>query len=378
MINLNPIIKNETYKYSWLDKAPTAPPQTALILYPHDFREHCKVYFHEDIVLPEEIKRGHFDRLAHISLKTFEVQHDFRFPFSNGLNQWVDIRYKFDVSIRPDKDAVMYIFINNITDITDTILLNLESLKLNKSYNSLELFELEKNALKNITELLARLTYLKVRVQEVSYSIDDVSKKQIEDDKDDKIRQENVNVIRRKLARDKEEAEVRKKEAEIAREKAETERQMAQIRHQTELEQQQNNIELKKREVAAEKEYKLQQENNIASIAEEHIKNIEKYGLENLVAIDSSYEEHIKSHQAQIDLERQNKIKDLELAKQKILLIKEMVESRVIDEMTAGQMTKQILFEEPPVQTASIASTEQILVEEKNIIDISEDGKDDI
>lgn len=72
-------------------------------------------------------------------------------------------------------------------------------------------------------------------------------------------------------------------------------------------------------------------------------------------------------------------MKDLELAKQKILLVKEMVEAGVIDDLTAGQMTQQLLLGENQALVSQISSSSPIVsIEDKNVINISEDGKDDI
>ena len=155
MANMNPIIKNEPYKYSWFDKPPVVPNDMALVLYPHDSREHCNVYLQEDTVFPEAIKKWHLDRLVHITLQAFEFQHSFRFPFANGTNQWIDITYKFIVSVKPDRDAVKVIIKNNVTDISEPILEYLDAFTLDKSYKSLELSILETDALNKIRELLS-------------------------------------------------------------------------------------------------------------------------------------------------------------------------------------------------------------------------------
>ena len=213
---------------------------------------------------------------------------------------------------------------------------------------------------------------------QVASSVDDVSQKQIDDDKADKLRQADVEALKRKLERDKEEAEARRKEAEVAREKAETEKQLAEIRHQAELEEQQHNIDMKTKEVAAQKAYQLQQAENVAAVAQAQLQNIEMYGLENLAAIDSTYQGHINSQQAKIDLERENKMKDLELVKQKISLIKEMAEAGFIDDMTVGEMTKQLLLGGTQAPSSRISSSPTVSIEDKNAINVSDDGKDDI
>lgn len=202
---------------------------------------------------------------------------------------------------------------------------------------------LEIDALQKIRELLSRLTYLKIQVDQVALSVDDVTQKQIDDDKADKLRQADVEALKRKLARDKEEAETRRKEAEVAREKAETEKQLAEIRHQAELEEQQRNMELETKKIT----------------------------------IDSIYQGHINSRQATIDLERENKIKDIELIKQKILLVKEMAEAGIIDDMAVGQMVQQLLLGGGQVQAPKNLSS-SAAIEEKNVININEDRKDDV
>lgn len=135
---------------------------------------------------------------------------------------------------------------------------------------------------------------------------------------------------------------------------------------------------MKTKEVAAQKAYQLQQAENVAAVAQAQLQNIEMYGLENLAAIDSTYQGHINSQQAKIDLERENKMKDLELVKQKISLIKEMAEAGVIDDMTVGEMTKQLLLGGTQAPSSRISSSPTVSIEDKNVINISEDGKDDI
>lgn len=193
------------------------------------------------------------------------------------------------------------------------------------------------------------------------------------------MRRADVEAIKRKLALDKEEAEARRKEADVAREKAETEKQLAEIRHQSELEEQQRNIDKKTKEIAAEQGYQLQQTENDAVIAQARLRNIAQYGLDTLAAIDPAYQAHINRQQAKIDQDRDNKMKDLELAQQKILLIKEMAEAGVIDDMMAGQMTQQILLGGTQGQKPQISSpppTGQL--ENNDEINISEDGQDDV
>ena len=361
MTYMNPIVKNKPYKYSWLDKPPVVPTGMALVLYPHDSREHCNVYLQEDIVYPGEIKKRHFDRLAHITLQAFEFQHKFRFSFSDGINQWVDISYKFIVSVKPDKEAIKIILKNNVTDISEPVLERLDTFTLDKSYKSIELLSLENEALRKIRELLSRLTYLKIQVSQIAFSIDDISKKQFENDKADKLRQVDIEATQKRLARDKEEAVIQQKEVEITREKVERERQYHQVKLETE------------------RIYQLQQAENIAAIAQAHRKNIELFGLGTQTAIDPTYQTHIDSQQAQKELERENEMKNLEVIKQRILLIKEMVEAGVMDDMMAGQMTQQLLLGGIQATRPQVSSSSSdVGIEDEHVINISEDGKDDI
>jgi len=380
MTNMNPIVRNEPYKRSWLDPLPVVPSDVALVLYPHDSRDDCKVYLQEDTVFAEAIKRFRLDRLVHITLRPFEFQHSFRFSFSDGTNQWVDIAYKFTVSVKPDREAAKVILKNNVTDISEPVSECFSAFTLDRAYSCLELSTLESKALQKIRDLVSQVTYLKIQVNQVSSSIDDVSKKRIEDDKADKLRKADVEAIEKKLARDQEEAEARRREAEIEREKAATEKKLAEIRRQKELEEQQHEIDKKTKEVAAQKAYQLQQAENVAAVAQAQMENIEQFGQENLAAIDPTYQKHIDSHQAAIDRERENKMKDLELVKQKIQVIKEMVETGVIDDMTAGRMTQQLLLGDssPTMTTPQIESASHTHVEDATILNISEDGKDDV
>lgn len=351
----------------------------ALVLYPHDSREHCNVYLQEDTVYPEAIKKWHLDRLVHITLESFEFQHSFRFPLSNGINQWIDITYKFVVSVKPDKDAIKVILKNNVTDISEPILDNLDAFALDKSYSSLEILSLQADALQKIRALLSRIMYLKIQVSQVEYSVDDISKKQIEEEKKDRIREEEVKARQKELAREKEEAEVRRKEVEIEQENAERQKQLAKIRHQVELEQQQHEIDKKTKEVAAQKAYQIQQAENVAAIAQAQLENIKQFGLESLAAIDSNYQEHINIQQAKIDRERDNKIKDLELAKQTMSILLEAVKTGAMGDITAEQIIQQLLLGGAQSNTPQISTSSPVSsIEDKGVINLSEDGRNDI
>jgi hypothetical protein len=254
----------------------------------------------------------------------------------------------------------------------------LDTFALDKGYTPLELPVLEQDALQKIRDVLSRISYLKIQVKQEDVFVDEVSQRQIDDDKADKLRQAEVEALKKQLDREKEEAEVRKKEADIAREKAETERKLTELRHKAEIEEQQHEIDLKTREVAAQKAYQLQQAENVAVVAEAHRENMDKYGPENLAAIDSTYQGYIDSWQNKINLERENKLKDLELARQKISLVKEMAEAGVIDDMMAGQMTQRLLMgDEQVTSSRQSGSTTSSGEKDEEIIDMSEEGKVD-
>lgn len=56
-----------------------------------------------------------------------------------------------------------------------------------------------------------------------------------------------------------------------------------------------------------------------------------------------------------------------------------MVEAGVIDDMTAGQMTQQLLLEgSQPTTSPALTSSSTTKIEDENIINISEDGKVDV
>ena len=372
MAYMNPIVRTDSYKYKWTEPLPTIPNGAALILYNHESKDNCRAYLQDNTVFAEEIKKRKFDRLVHVSLNPFEFQNNFKFYFSDGNNQFVEITYKFVVSVRPDKDSVKKILKDDITDISEPIIEKLD-FELGRAYGCLDLSTLETDVLSRIKDLVSRITFLKVQVSHVSSKVDDVSQKRIDDDKADKLREADVEAIGKKLERDKEEADARKREAEIARKKSETEKELAEIRRQAELEEQQHEINKNTKKVEAEQRYQLQQAENAAVVAAAQMKNIQMYGEESLAAIDPTYQKHIESHQAAVDRERDNKLKDLELAKQKIQLIKEMVETGVIDDMTAGQMTQQLLLGDsaPPPPPKAIATTADTY-SDAEILDISE------
>ena len=288
---MNPILKHESFRFSLFGKPPVIPTDMALVLYSHSSREYCNVYLPEDKVLSSTIRKWHLDRLVYITLKKFEFQHCFRFHFIDGMNQWVDITYNFIVSVKPDRDTIKTIIKNNVTDISESILEFLNEFTLDKSYKVLELSFLERDALQKMRELLLQLTYLKIQVSQVASSVDDVSKKQLDN-----------NVVDKKRLMD---TEFRRKEMEVLKEKVEVEKQLAEIGHQA-------------------------------------------------------------------------KMKDIELVKQKISLVKGLVEESILDDVMAGQIVRQLLLGESQVQNSSTSSFSSVGIDEANIINISEDGKDDI
>ena len=78
------------------------------------------------------------------------------------------------------------------------------------------------------------------------------------------------------------------------------------------------------------------------------------------------------------EIGHQAKMKDIELVKQKISLVKGLVEESILDDVMAGQIVRQLLLGESQVQNSSTSSFSSVGIDEANIINISEDGKDDI
>ena len=88
---------------------------------------------------------------------------------------------------------------------------------------------------------------------------------------------------------------------------------------------------------------------------------LQSFGLETLAAIDPAYQAHIDSRQAQIDLERENTKKDIELARQKLSLIKE------IKEIQEGSQKN-------PAATGEVFDLEENLYSEHTIQQLSDAG----
>lgn len=141
MVSMNPIIKNEWLNFTLFSEVPKVPEDAALILYQSASRDMCKVYLLEDAVYSAEIRKLHFDRKAHISLKPFMFDWNVKFLFSNSAAQYVQLFFSFTVSVKDKKEAVKTVFTNNVTDISAVVLEKLNqygALNLSREYNCLE------------------------------------------------------------------------------------------------------------------------------------------------------------------------------------------------------------------------------------------------
>ena len=372
---LNPIIKNEPFRLRLFDSPPSVPNNAALVLYPLDSKEHCIVYFQTDTVFPEAIRKWHLNRLVHISLQTYEFYHTLKYSFSESRNQWIEITYKFSVSVKPDKEAIRVFLMKNLTDVSEPIIEQLNDLKV-QICSCLESATLESDVFKEIKNIVAKITYLKTTVWQSSMKLDAISNKRIEDDKADKIRRAQIDAIEKKLIRDKEEADARMLEAEIAKINALKEAKLTKIRHDNEMDEQQHEIEKRTKDVAAQKAYKLQQAQNAAALAKANKELLSEFDIEDLIVADPSYKLYIDLEQEKTDRNRENTSKNFDLIRQKIDIIKDMVGSNTIDEFTASNMTQQLLGIEPKNQQQITTQGERFGGGEVIDPNIREEGND--
>ena len=379
---MNPIRKNESYRLPLLGSAPVVPDDTAVVLYPDDARDQCKVYLQEDTIFPAEIRRWRFNRLVHITLNPFEFQKTFRFAFSENINQWVEITYKFVVVVNSEKESIKVILKNNITDISVPVTDILDGhmgMILGERYSCLQSLALETAAYSKIKDIVSRIPYLKVLVYQASVKRDRVSDKIIADNEANELAKAELKKIEDDLARKKEEAEARMREAEIARVVAMKDEELAEIRRKRDLSEQEHEIEKRRKELAAEEAYGLQQESNAAAIAKAQKDNIDQHGLEALAAINPSYLKHIELQQSRTDRERENKEKDFDLQYKVIMAVKEAIGDA--DEATVSEVVKNILLSGNTMTQPLIgASKPAYEPEESRIIavDLSEDGSSNV
>ena len=163
-----------------------------------------------------------------------------------------------------------------------------------------------------------RISYLNVQVSQHSHDLDVVSKQRVVDDVENELAIARNVKLREELARKTEEAEALRREAEIAKIKAKNDADLARIQHERDLEEQRNIIELKRKEVAAEKEYALEQVENDAAIAAEYKKLREANDMEDLVVTRPEFQRYIDLEQEKVDRKRDNMRKDLELQQQQL------------------------------------------------------------
>ena len=355
--NMNPIVKNETYKRAFLDSASVVPEETAVVLYPNKDRERCKVYLHGDIIYPREVRKYHFDRMAHISMNTFGFRKTLRFTFSEDISQWAEITYQFSVAIKPDEASVRAVFLNNTTDLSvqvSDLLGEHGAIGLSGDYSCTQSLLLETAAINRIKDIISRISFIKASVSQESVVRDRISERIIADYEATKIAKVKNIKLEEDLEREREEAEIRRTEAEIARINAEKDGELARInaekdgelaaiQHKRKLTEHQYEVDIQTMGVAAEKALKLQKTENAAAVAAANQELRGRFDLDDLVVADSSFERYVELEQERIDRDRDNTERDLELARQKIAIIKEMVDTGVIDNMTAGNMTQQML-----------------------------------
>ncbi len=118
----NPIIKNDSLALGPFMKLPSVPQDTALVLYPHDSREQCGVYFLDDFIDKKQCRKRNYDRMAYVSLNQFQFEYSLRVPYADGAGQHCIITYDIKVSVRQDKESVRRIITNNIMDISEPVI----------------------------------------------------------------------------------------------------------------------------------------------------------------------------------------------------------------------------------------------------------------
>lgn len=88
--------------------------------------------------------------------------------------------------------------------------------------------------------------------------------------------------------------------------------------------------------------------------------------------------EKVEAEKQLAEISYQTKMEDIELVKQKILLVKELVEESIIDDVMAEQMVRQLVLGESQDLIPSTSSFSNVRIDRANINNINEDGKDDI
>ena len=292
MATMNPITKNEWLDTGIFSDVPEVPEDVALILYQSASRDMCKVYFLEDAVYKVEIRKLHFDRKAHVSLKTFTFDWSTKFPFSNSTTQYVDLAFNFTVSVKDKKEAIKTVFVNNITDISSVILEKLNqygSLALSKEYSCLEASQLIAEVNRKISDLIERIDYLKITFNQTSATYDEISKKYIEDDIKDKFRKAEIDAQIKSLERDTELARALQKKSEIERIEDENAALSAKIKQEEALAEEAFKTELSAKEKAKERAVAKEEADNTTLKTHERQKLIKEYNIDDINAVDDSF-----------------------------------------------------------------------------------------
>lgn len=328
MATMNPIIKNGWLDTGLFSDVPEVPEDGALILYQSVSRDMCKVYFLEDAIYKAEIRKLHFDRKAYVSLKSFAFTWSAKFPFANSTTQYVDLAFQFIVSVKEKKEAIKTVFVNNITDITKVILEKLNqygSLTLSRQYNCLEASQLIDEANRKISDIIGRIDYLKIAFNQISATYDEVSKKYIEDDIKDKLRQAEIVAQRKSLKRDTELARAQQKKSEIERIEAENAALSAKIKQEQALAEEAFKTELSAKEKARERAIAKEEAENIALKADARKKLRETNEIDDLIAVDDSFRLQEQLAQQRRDQERENFVKDFNVQLDMMKTAKELL-----------------------------------------------------
>lgn len=365
MAIMNPITKNEWLDTGIFSDVPEVPEDVALILYQSASRDMCKVYFLEDAVYKAEIRKLHFDRKAHVSLKTFTFDWSTKFPFSNSTTQYVDLAFHFTVSVKDKKEAIKTVFVNNITDISSVILEKLNqygSLTLSRQYSCLESSQLIDEVNHKISDLIERIDYLKITFNQTSATYDEISKKYIEDDIKDKFRQAEIDAQIKSLERDTELARALQKKSEIERIEAENASLSAKIKQKQALEEEAFKTELSAKEKARERAIAKEEADNIALKARERQKLRMEYDIDDLIAVDDSFRLREQLAQQRRDQERDNAVKDFNYQLNMMKAAKDLLEDvdnaqmvEIIRNMFSNTTTPQL----PSQQQKAISVNEE-------------------
>lgn len=379
MASMNPIIKNEWLNFTLFSEVPKVPEDAALILYQSASRDMCKVYLLEDAVYSAEIRKLHFDRKAHISLKPFTFDWNVKFLFSNSAAQYVQLSFSFTVSVKDKKEAVKTVFTNNVTDISAAVLDKLNqygALNLSREYNCLEASLLIAEAKQKIGDIVERIDYLKIKFEQTSDVYDAVSQKYIEDDIKDKLSKAEIEAKRKSLERNTELARVQQKKNEIEKIEAENAAESARIRHEQALVEEAYQTELSAKQKARERAIANEEAENIALKARKRQELRTKHNIDDLIAVDDSFRLQEQLEQQRRDQERENMQKDFEVKLGMMKAAKELLGD--VDDAQMVEIIKN-MFAMPIAPQIGKASSKTMLTDNNIVIsDISEDEKTDV